>query len=57
MALLSLQRGLSLLLAAWVACVYAQDTATSDVKSIPLRTHSLSQVSLPIFADTPQQNR
>jgi hypothetical protein len=43
MALLSLQRGLSLLLAALVACVFAQDVA-SDVKSIPLRTHSLSQV-------------
>lgn len=42
MALLSLQRGLSLLLAAWVACVFADD-AVSDVKSIPLRTHSLSQ--------------
>jgi hypothetical protein len=58
MALLSLQRGLSLLLAAWVACVYAQDAASSsDVKSIPLRTHSLSQVSLLVFADTPQQTR
>ena len=45
MALLSLQRGLSLLLAAWVACVFAEDAA-SDVKSIPLRTHSLSQVGL-----------
>jgi hypothetical protein len=49
MVLLSLQRGLSLLLAAWVACTYAQDAA-SDVKSIPLRTHSLSQVSTPMFA-------
>jgi len=43
MALLSLQRGLALLLAALVACVFAQDVA-SDIKSIPLRTHSLSQV-------------
>jgi hypothetical protein len=47
MALLSLQRGLSLLLAAWVACVFAED-ASSDVKSIPLRTHSLAQVCLPL---------
>lgn len=41
--LLSLQRGLSLLLAAWVSFAYAQE---SDVKSIPLRTHSLAQVGL-----------
>lgn len=56
MVLLSLQRGLSLLLAAWVACVYAQDDL-SDVKSIPLRTHSLSQVRLLAFADMPQHSR
>ncbi|KAF2720840.1 hypothetical protein K431DRAFT_270124 [Polychaeton citri CBS 116435] len=53
MALQALRWALSLLLAAWSMTVIAQDSDASDLKQIPLRTHSLSAP----YLDSEMQSR